>query len=107
MDSTFWKDFSSAVDKLYSKAWWLSWTGVAMISIATYFLVASVYQTYMCYKMHAIPKGNNHSTAFLKEEFALVMEEYNEDQEAEKEGDLMHMLFYSKNDKHAVIFGMK
>ena len=107
IDTKFWESFSTAVDRLWSKAWWLSWTGVVMLSLASYFLAASAYQTYMCYKMHSLPKGNSHSVEYLKEQFGLVKEEYLDDQEAEKDGDLLHMLFYSKNDKHAVIFGMQ
>ncbi len=36
-----------------------------------------------------------------------MKDEFVEDQKALEEGDLMHEMFSSPNDKHAVIFGMQ
>jgi hypothetical protein len=80
MDVDFWRKFSFAVDKLFSKAWWLSFTGVFMIIGASFFLFVSVYQAYAAYKMHSMPTGNNHSSEYLKEQFNIIIEDFKQDQ---------------------------
>lgn len=87
MDEQFWAKFESARNRLWKKAWWLSWVGVAMIIGAAIFLAMSILQLIACYKMHTMPKGNHHSQKYLQEQFDLIMEDLKEDEE--KEDDLV------------------